>query len=189
MNRRAYLATAAATIGLAGCTNSDSSQSASPSPTTAPTATPTPTPTATPTATEPPATTTQETSAGPTNTVPEYDADRVRDEAVTLRYDTVFRNIEKHRGQAIYYKRAQVYQTLFYDTYEYLQMYVSSSSTEWQGDVAVVWDGEERLLENDYMEAWFVVEGLHTYTTTQDQRRTIPLLTLVDYNLDPAKSS
>jgi hypothetical protein len=43
--------------------------------------------------------------------------------------------------------------------------------------------GDDRLLEEDIIELWGVAEELLSYETVQGNTRTIPRLTLTDYNL------
>jgi hypothetical protein len=115
--------------------------------------------------------------------IPQYDVDRVRSDAETVSYEELFRNLEEYQGESVHYPYVRVYQTAYEDDFDYLQAYVSTRSGEWPGDVAMYWFGGERLLENDRLEAWAVVEKLHTYETVEGAERTIPLLTLVDFRL------
>jgi len=112
-----------------------------------------------------------------------YDVETVKQNAEAVDYDTLFRNIESYEGEPVYYRYAEVYQTIYDDSYDYLQMNVSTTAEEWQGDVAAYWLGEGRLLEDDYMQLWAVVGGLHEYETVQGNTRTIPLLLIADYEL------
>lgn len=182
MNRRQYLAIAA-TAALAGCASGDPEEAAT---TAAPTPTPTPTPAPTPTATPTPTRTPTETptpTPTPTPGPGSYDADQVRSSAETVSYDDLFRNIESYAGEAVYFEYGQVYQTLYEDEYTYLQLYVADSTDEWDGDIAAHYFGDDRILEDDFMELWAVAERLLEYETVQGNTRTIPLVTLVDYDL------
>lgn len=197
MNRRKYLAqitTIACTAGLAGCsddagqavgtvdTDTSSTPTASPSPTESPTASPTPTesPTPSPTATASP---TPSPTPTPTPGPGNYSAQTVRKNAETVSYDELFRNIDQYKGEAVYFEFGQIYQTIYEDDYTYIQMDVANNDDEWEGDVAATYWGDERLLEDDLIELWAVAEKLYEYETTAGDVRTIPLLTLVTYDL------
>lgn len=187
MNRRTYLTAAGVgLIPLAGCTGGndtgdgggsegsnstpEDTETNSPAPTESPTTTPTATASPTPTAT-------------PTPEPGGYDADEVRSTAETVGYETLFRNIEEYIGEAVYFEFGQIYQAIYEDEYTYLQLYVANNDDEWEGDIAAAYYGDERILENDQMELWGVAEDLYEYETVNGNVRTIPFLTLVDYEL------
>lgn len=182
MDRRTCLSTAGAALTLlAGCTGSSSNDGGgsggennppAATATTSQTPAESPTPTANPTPT-----------ATPSPKPGSYNVDKVRSSAETVGYDTIFRNIEKYTGEAVYFEYGQVYQTIYEDNYTYLQLYVSNKNDEWEGDVAAAYFGDERILENDRIELWGVVEDLIEYETVKGNVRTIPLLTIVDYEL------
>jgi len=182
MRRRAYLATVGATLAVAGCTNSEGT----------PTDAPTTEPRVTQTSTERPAaeptpdrrlepTETPAIEQGPDPT--EYDPAKIRARATPLDYDTIFRNIDEYRYRAVYYEYGLVTQTIYSDGVDQIHLSVSNNSREWEGDLFAAWFGDERLLEEDLIELWGVVEGLYEYETVRGDVRTVPLLTLVDYEL------
>lgn len=180
MHRRKYigLTGVALGVGLAGCASGGSDGGASgtigegstPKSTKTPTESPTPTASPTPSPTPVP---------GPGD----YDAKTVRESATDVAYDTLFRKIEQYEKESVHFEYGLVYQTIYEDGYTYLQLDVTNDSNEWEGDVAATYWGDDRLLENDFIELWAVVEGLHEYETVKGDTRTIPLLTIVDYEL------
>jgi len=186
MDRRAYLTGIATTaaLGLAGCGGSgDTSAPERRSPTARSTSSTTPTETSKPTP-EP----TPEPTATPGRLEGErYTAEYVRENAHTdVDYDDLFRDFEQYQGEAIHYNYGLLYQAMYdrYEDYDYHQLNVKNDPTEaYQGDVAMIWAGDERLLEDDLIELWAIVENLYEYETVQGETRTIPLLTLVDYEL------
>lgn len=128
-----------------------------------------PSPTATPTPTQPPV----------------YDKQYARANASEVPYETLFRNFDEYEGEPVHYPYGSIYQVM-YDVEEgtdYLQLYVSTNSREWEGDIAAYWSGDTRLLEDDRIELWGVPERLYTYETVEGNERTIPLLTIVDVEL------
>lgn len=114
---------------------------------------------------------------------PSYSADDVREEARAVEYDELFRNFEEYQDAAVYFQYAQVYQTVYEDNYTYTQINVSNDDQSWSGDIAAWYYGDRRVLEEDFMEFWGVVERLYEYETVDGGVRTIPGVTLVDYAL------
>lgn len=173
MRRRAFLAaTSALTASVAGCTDEDTAE---------PTADTTPT--EPPTATDPP-TATRSPTATATATPDPYDPEIARENAISPTYDELFRNINQYKGDPVRFGWAQVYQVLYGDEYDHIQMYVSNNDQEFEGDVAAEWYGDQRILEDDrFQPVVGVAERLYEYETVQGDTRTIPLLTLVDYEL------
>lgn len=152
MERRTYLTLIGSAAGLAGCTGGTSAPRT--------TATPTPTP------------------------GPAYDPAYAREHAVTPSRTELFRNVERYEGDPVHFEYGQVYQVVHDDPEpgtDFLLIYVANNRESWEGDVAAHWTGEERLARDDLIELWGVVERLYTYTTDRGNERTIPLLTLVDF--------
>lgn len=172
MYRRKYFAMASAAMGLAGCVSGSPSGSNSSGGADSPDATATPTATASPTPSPTPV-------PGPGD----YDAKTVRESATDVAYDTLFREIEQYKKESVHFEYGQIYQAMYEDDYTYLQLYVTNESNEWEGDVAATYWGDERLLQNDVLELWAVVEDLHEYETVKGDTRTIPLITIADYEL------
>lgn len=187
MNRRHLLALVAAGV-LGGC---GSESDGGDTPTATPMRTPTPAPTATATTTATPEPTptptpTPEPTPTPTLTPNKYTESYVHEHAINPDYDTFFRNFESYEGDAIRFVRAYVYQAQYAQDEEghYYQMEVSNDPDgQYEGDIGVVWYGDERLLEDDIIEFWGIAERLFDYETVRGDTRTIPLLTLVDYDL------
>ncbi|GAA0276324.1 hypothetical protein [Halobacterium noricense] len=175
MQRRRFLTAAgtASILGLAGCSSSGDSST---DPPTATSAESTPTRTA-------------ESTPDPTTTQPTTrSVDELKDDAVEVEYDELFRNFEQYAEEntPIYYPYGGIYQTL-YDEYEggidHLQLQVSTNDQAWQGDIVAMWGGDKRYLENDVLELWGRPVDLYEYTTVNDDVRTIPRITMVDAQL------
>lgn len=174
MNRRTFLATAStsALATTAGCSGDGGSEASTP--TDSPTPTNSPTPTDSPTPTESPTPT-------PTPTPGPYDVDYARENAREPSYDDLFRNIEEYKGDPVRFEYGQIYQVIYDDAYDYIQMNVSNNDDQWEGDIAGEWHGEGRYLENDYLNPVIgVVEQLYEYETVQGDQRTVPYLTFVE---------
>jgi hypothetical protein len=118
-----------------------------------------------------------------------YDPDNIRDLASTVDYDELFRNFESYKGEAIHFEYGSVYQTLYQEnredptTGDYYQIDVSNNTQSYEGDIGAGWFGDERLLENDFIELWGVAEELISYETVQGDTRTIPRLTMTDFEI------
>ena len=121
-------------------------------------------------------------TATPTPTQqPVYDEQYIRNNASEVAYETLFRNFERYAGEPVHYPYGLIYQVMYNveEGTDYLQLYVSTNSRDWQGDIAAYWSGDTRLLEDDRIELWGVPERLYTYETVEGNERTIPLLTIV----------
>lgn len=118
-----------------------------------------------------------------------YDPDNIRDIASTLDYDELFRNFESYQGEAVHFKFGGIYQTIYPENREdptagdYYQMSVTNDRQAYEGDIAADWYGDERLLENDIIELWGVTEELLSYETVQGDTRTIPRITMTDFEI------
>jgi len=185
MHRRRLLAIVG-TAALAGCLGDGSDETpASENPETnpetdTPTATPPEAPTKTPTVTP---TATETATSTPTTSGPSRDPETVRENAQSVSWEDLFRNFEDHQDKAIYFEYAQIYQAIYEENYMYFQANVANNEEQFEGDVALTWYGDERLLEDDYLEVWGVAVELITYETVQGNERTIPLLELIDFEL------
>ena len=121
-----------------------------------------------------------------------YDPDNIRDIASTVDYDELFRNFESYKGEPIHFEYGLVYQTLYQEnredptTGDYYQMDVSNNTQSYEGDIGAGWFGDERLLENDLIELWGVAEELISYETVQGDTRTIPRITMTDFEIREA---
>jgi len=117
-----------------------------------------------------------------------YKRSNIRDNATSPAYDEFFRNFEAFQGEQIHFLYGDVYQTLYDQAdsppqYDYYQIYVTNNEQEYEGDIAADWYGDERLIEEDIIELWGVAENLYSYETVEGDTRTIPRITLVDYEL------
>lgn len=117
-----------------------------------------------------------------------YRPSNIRDNATSPPYDEFFRSFESYEGEQIHFLYGDIYQTLFNQgdsppQYDHYQLDVTNNEDEYEGDIAAWWYGDERLLEGDLIELWGVAERLYEYETVQGDVRTIPIITLVDYDL------
>lgn len=99
--------------------------------------------------------------------------------------DDFFREFEGYVAQPVHFQYGDIYQTIYEyegNEFDYLQLYFSNGGT-YERDMAALWYGDERLLEDDEIELWGVGLQLWTYETTQGNERTIPMIELVDYEL------
>lgn len=169
MRRRTFLATASTlALTLAGCSG-DSGGITTPSATSTATAEPTPSASPTP---------------SPTPTADPYVPEDAREEATSPSYEQLFRRIEDYEGEPVRFEWAQVYHVQYNDGNDYIQMYVANNDRQMEGDVAASWYGDQRILEGDeFNPAIGVVERLYEYETVRNDVRTIPYLTLVEYDM------
>ena len=118
----------------------------------------------------------------------EYDPEYARENARSPSYDSLFREFDTYEGEPIHFQFGSVYQVVYdWDeerSIDYLQLDVANNNDEYEGDIAALWGGDERILENDVIELWGVAERLYEYETVQGDYRTIPMLTLVDYEIE-----
>lgn len=109
-----------------------------------------------------------------------YDPQTARKNARDPSYDDFFRNFESYQGEPIRFEWGYIYQSIYEDNYDYYQLEVSQTEQELEGDIAVVWYGNERYLEDDILNPLVgVAEELMTYETVQGNERTIPRIELV----------
>jgi hypothetical protein len=122
----------------------------------------------------------------PTPTPDPYGESYVKSNAKEPSYDELFRNFEDYEGEPIRFERGEVYQAQYPENqdYDYFQMWVSQADPKYEDDIAAVWYGGERYLEDDVFSPLYgVAERLFSYETVQGDERTIPLLTLVHVEL------
>lgn len=113
-----------------------------------------------------------------------YDPQTARENAEEPGYDEFFRDFESYQGEPIRFEWGYIYQTIYEDDYDYLQLEVSQDDEGYEGDIAAVWYGDTRYLEDDILNPLVgVAEELTTYETVQGDERTIPLIELVDADL------
>lgn len=118
-----------------------------------------------------------------TSSTPDYNVDEVKSDAQTVDYDELLRNIEDYEGASVEY-RGQVMQVIDRDGDQYiLRVAVTRESFGWDDDVYISWEGE-RVLEEDIIRFWGVVEGPITYETVLGNERTIPEITAVDIEVE-----
>lgn len=110
-------------------------------------------------------------------------------QAVTISYDDLFRNNEKHVGKTVRYVgevlQVQENSCLFCTNPGYtLRVAVTKGSYGiWDDPIWVDYDGGERFLEDDIVTIWGVVEGLRKYTAVLGNQVTIPQITALDIQL------
>lgn len=110
-----------------------------------------------------------------------YDPEQVRENSEYIPYKELFRNIESNQGKAIYFPGGEVAQVSEEDDVDVYRIYVGETPEDGSNDVYALYYGDGRLLEEDQIELWGVVEGTETYETVMGDERTIPKITLVDY--------
>jgi len=174
MRRRAYLSAASVAL-LAGCMG-DGGTSSTPTETPTSTETPTPTPTSTPTSTE---TATQRGAD-----ISAEDIEQARENATSPTYEDLFRNFENYEGEPVHFRFAAVNQALYEDEFTQLHLYVSNESRREADDDVMAWYyGDDRILEDDWLEIWALGWDLYKYETVQGDQRTIPGLIIAEYEL------
>ncbi|MFC4549357.1 MULTISPECIES: hypothetical protein [Halorussus] len=122
MNRRKYISlTAATALPLAGCTgSSDENTSGS---------------TTNPQTSTVPETTVETTTADPTTietttaTVSDYDVSEVKSNAKVISYEDLFRDIENHVGDYIYYEQAGINQVIEQDGQFLFRLFVPDGNS------------------------------------------------------------
>jgi len=171
MDRRGFLSIVGVGV-FAGCSSGlDGGSTPTPEPTPEPTPTDTPTPTPTP---------------SPTPTPDPYTIEYVTENAQSPAYDTLFRQFDDYEGEPVHFAFGYVYQSIYNSDggADYHQVEVTNDqSAGYQGDIAMLWDGDTRLLEGDVIELWGIAEDLYEYETVQGDVRTIPRITLVEFEL------
>lgn len=151
---------------MSGCASQES-------PTKAPTTTqPAETPKTTPPATQPtaPSGIEQRQITESSKSVPQ-----IKQEALNVTYDTLFRNNERYIGKTIYFK-GQIVQIQEISTNNYILRVATKESSfgSYFEDVIFVNYEGKRLLEDDIIEIWGKVEGLKSYTAVLGNEVTIP---------------
>lgn len=97
-------------------------------------------------------------------------------------YDRFSRKLSDYEGDAVHFAFGTVEQLVAGqgdDESDFLLTTVHNGDEE--GDIALFWDGEERIIEGDEIKVWGIVEGLYTYETVGETQRTIPEVTLVTF--------
>lgn len=130
-------------------------------PTLAPTSTPTVTPTPMP----------------PTSTpvpVPTLTHDEIRQRAINVSYDDLARNTENYQGRSVHVsgRVTQVVEDTWGDGVTLLVLVTD-------GDLIMVHYDGPRVLEDDNIELYALVDGRTTYTTVLGARKTVPELTAI----------
>lgn len=117
---------------------------------------------------------------------PEFDD--IRDTAVTVAYDDLFRNNEVHVGKIVYY-RGEVVQALDAGGDQFqLRVNLTEDSFFWTDPVFVQYSGP-RILDDDIVEFVAEVVGLITYKAALGNEITIPHLTALDLRLESQSST
>lgn len=101
--------------------------------------------------------------------------DEIKQEAITIAYDELFRNNEKYIGTTIYFK-GQILQIQEISTNSYILRVATKESSigSYFEDVIFVNYKGKRLLEGDIIELWGKVKGLKSYTAVLGNEVTIP---------------
>lgn len=107
--------------------------------------------------------------------------EELKNSSIVVPYEELFRNNENYVGKIVYFSRGKIIQSLMYgnkydfridvsDGYESQIIFVS----EYTG---------KRFLENDFIEFYGRVIGLHTYNAVLGNQVTVPQLELIEINL------
>jgi len=114
--------------------------------------------------------------------------DDIRDTAVTVTYDDLFRNNEVHVGKIVYY-RGEVVQVMDAGGDQFqLRVNLTEDSFFWTDPVFVQYSGP-RILDDDIVEFVAEVVGLMTYKAALGGEITIPHLTALDLRLESQSST
>jgi hypothetical protein len=115
--------------------------------------------------------------------------DEQKAQAVTIPYDDLFRNNEKHVGKIVRYVgqvlQVQENSCLFCENPGYtLRIAVTKGRFDsWSDPVWVDYQGQQRFLEDDIVTLWGTVAGLQKYTAVLGNQVTIPQVTALDIQL------
>lgn len=115
--------------------------------------------------------------------------DEQKAQSVTIAYDDLFRNNEKHIGKIVRYvgEVLQVQENfcLFCENPGYtLRVAVTKGDFDlWDDPIWVDYFGDERFLEDDIVTIWGTVEGLKSYQAVLGNQITVPQLTAIDIQL------
>lgn len=108
-----------------------------------------------------------------------YNPEQIRENAEYIEYRNLLRDVESYVGEPIHYPWGEVVQSIS-DSNQY-RINVGEYPGFDSNDLFVDYSGDERLVEDDQIQLWGVVEGSVTYETVMGDERTIPRITLVDY--------
>lgn len=112
------------------------------------------------------------------------DAAQVKAAAAAIDYKDLHRNIEAHVSKTIHFQGVIVQSSgateLFGDDYTVFRVMLDSGDVIW-----TEYHGEERFLEDDTVEVWATVNGLHTYETVLGAAVELPRVTVRIMELIP----
>lgn len=105
--------------------------------------------------------------------------DEVKENATTIEYDELYRNISEYEGDAVVYENLRIIGAPSNtDTKKYILMFNSDDGWNDPRTFWGVWDGDP-FRENDVVKIWGVVEGLKTYTSLGGEN-TVPEIDIID---------
>lgn len=107
----------------------------------------------------------------------------MKDNAKTIPYDELVRNISKYDGEPVFYPSVRI--SDFDVNTENRQEFVGVLETSTFGDgkyIWGVWTGSKRYREDDNVDIWAIVDGIKTYMSLTGER-TVPRLDIVDMEL------
>jgi hypothetical protein len=119
----------------------------------------------------------------------QQDLDAQKSQAVTIPYDDLFRNNEKHIGKTVRYvgEVVQVQEgecLLCEDPGYILRIAVTQGDLGlWDDPIWVDYTGDQRFLEDDIVTVWGTVKGLQKYTAVLGNQVTIPQIAAFDIQL------
>lgn len=113
---------------------------------------------------------------------PSMSIDKIKKNAVGVKYDDLMRNNEKYIDKIIYYK-GEVAQVSEVSKNEYvLRISVTQTEYYWNDVIWVNYHGS-RLLDKDIVDVWGKVTGLKTYTAVMGNEITIPEMEALNIEL------
>lgn len=125
----------------------------------------------------------QQPTSTPTQSPTPTATPSIQKRAKEIPYDDLFRNIEQHIGDFVYFGPAQVIQVVEGDSGNFqFRINVTKENGFYDDDVFGHWSGD-RFLEEDIVEFWGEVLGILKYETVLGNQRSIPELDIYEMNL------
>lgn len=107
----------------------------------------------------------------------------MKEEAETVPYNDLYRNISDYEGDAVEYESVHI--KSFLEETEQSQTFVATLETHSFTDEHVIyceWSGDTRYRDDDNVNLWGIVEGVHTYGSVTGDR-TVPHIDVTDMEL------
>ncbi len=117
--------------------------------------------------------------AGQLESITGQSESEVKENAKTIDYDELYRNISEYEDEPVYYDRLILTGVLANeDKKDYLISIPGTSGYDAEGVFYVTWDGNP-YREDDVVKLWGVVKGLETYSAVGGEY-TVPKIEAVD---------